>query len=262
MSHAIALLKSFVKANRAISRRIGKWIYGTKPSLFRQYSQIIGSHLNAQPDSNVVDIGAGKHSPFIEFVDDPTRHNVIGVDISDAEMRRNTTLNEQIVADAEAGIPLESEYTDLVVSRSTLEHFHNTQPVVQEMFRILKPGGSVILLFPSRFSPFSILNRIIPRKRTNKLLSLLVPGSEGLLGFPAYYDHCSPREMRALCESVGFRIADMRVSYRQSSYFGFFVPLYLTIVLYETIGEKLGMDQLAATVLVIARKPMSLTTDC
>ena len=52
-----------------------------------------------------------------------------------------------IVADASC-LPLENLSVDLIVNMAMLEHVHNPEVVVQEMYRILKPGGYVLSYVP------------------------------------------------------------------------------------------------------------------
>ena len=46
----------------------------------------------------------------------------------------------------------------------------------------------------------------------------------------------------------------MYLSYYQSRYFGFFVPLYLMSALYEALIRALGIRDLSAYLLIVARK--------
>lgn len=144
---------------------------------------------------------------------------------------------------------------DLVVSMSTLEHIRRVQPVAREIYRVLKPGGHTIHVFPSKNAPFSLLNRLLPHSVTRRLLRALIPGSEGIQGFPAYYDHCSPAEMERLLTRSGFKVLRTEWSSYQSDYYGFFIPLYLLSLVYDQIVQGLNIRRLAATVVIVAWKP-------
>ena len=47
------------------------------------------------------------------------------------------------------GIPYQDNMFDVVYSKSVIEHFHNPDKLLQEMFRILKHLGLAITLCPS-----------------------------------------------------------------------------------------------------------------
>jgi SAM-dependent methyltransferase len=53
-----------------------------------------------------------------------------------------------IVADLNLPLPIDSEVADTVVSLSVLEHIREPQTMLDEAFRILKPGGAAILQVP------------------------------------------------------------------------------------------------------------------
>lgn len=53
------------------------------------------------------------------------------------------------IADLEKdGVPYPDRFFDITYSKSVIEHFHAPEILVQEMFRVLKPGGLAITLCP------------------------------------------------------------------------------------------------------------------
>ena len=61
--------------------------------------------------------------------------------------------------------------------------------------------------------------------------------------------------MQSLHERCGFEVDAVRVSYYQSEYFSFFVPAYLLSAAYELAVYAAKAPNLAAYVLLVARKP-------
>ena len=57
-------------------------------------------------------------------------------------------LKADIVADLNEPLPIESEVADTVVSFSVMEHLREPQGFLGEAYRILKPGGAMILQVP------------------------------------------------------------------------------------------------------------------
>jgi len=53
-----------------------------------------------------------------------------------------------IAADLNKPLPIESEVADTVVSISVLEHLCEPQTMLDEAYRILKPGGAIVLQVP------------------------------------------------------------------------------------------------------------------
>lgn len=65
--------------------------------------------------------------------------------------RRDTP--HAIVAAAEA-IPYPNNYFDTILSHEVLEHVADDRQTIQEMVRVLKPGGRIIIFCPNRWYPF------------------------------------------------------------------------------------------------------------
>jgi SAM-dependent methyltransferase len=71
-----------------------------------------------------------------------------GVDRSHAA-ERYCPEAELRIADLEKNpIPYADAFFDVVYSKSVIEHFHSPEVLVQEMYRVLKPGGLAITLCP------------------------------------------------------------------------------------------------------------------
>ena len=213
--------------------------------------------MNARPSQIVVDAGGGGKCWFATYRDPAAAARIIAVDIDAEEMAANTDVDEKRVADVSKHLPFKDGEVDLVTSRSVLEHLRKTDAFMRETYRVLKPGGFAIHLFPSKYAPFSVLNRLLPQRLSSWLLHVLVPGSKGVLGYPAFYDRTYASGMRRLLAEAGFEIVDVRVDYYQANYFAFFFPLYMLNVAYEMFVRRLGQANLAATVLIVAQKPAS-----
>ena len=237
----------------AVERRLPQ----ARTNLQHRYERVVAEYANAAPRQIVVDAGGGRQCPFARRLDPAAAARIVAVDIDAAALKANEDVDETRVADASKLLPFADAEVDLVVSRSMLEHLVDTSGFVRETYRVLKPGGYTIHVFPSKYAPFSLLNRMLPRTLSSKALHLLVPDSKGSLGFPAYYDHTYAGGMRRVLERLGFEVIDVRVGYYQASYFAFFVPLYVLNAVYELLVSRLGLADLAATVLVVARKPDS-----
>lgn len=76
----------------------------------------------------------------------------------------------------------------------------------------------------------------------------------GICGFPAFYDKCYYSAIKQLLGKHGFEIIEIKLSYYQSRYFNFFFPLFLISVIYEILLMVMGVKDLCAYILVVARK--------
>jgi SAM-dependent methyltransferase len=98
--------------------------------------------LTANYKGVLYDLGAGE-SPYKDFFLQYAQQ-YIAVDW--AGSIHNTKAD--IVADLNQALPIESEVADTVVSLSVMEHLCEPQTMLNEAFRILRPGGNIILQVP------------------------------------------------------------------------------------------------------------------
>jgi SAM-dependent methyltransferase len=219
------------------------------------YESRVATYLSGLPaGAKVVDVGGGRKCDVAKYRSPRSGIQLIAVDISAEELEHNTDVDETRVADVIKDLPFADDEVDLMVSRSVLEHLQNSEAFIANSARALKRGGYAIHVFPSRYAPFAMVNRLLPTSISKRLLHILIPGSEGRLGFRAYYDRTYVSEMRRILERNNFQIIDIEVSYYQAGYFNFFVPFFALNALYELIVYALGLENLAASVLVVARK--------
>jgi SAM-dependent methyltransferase len=258
MSAAGALWANFLATNRWISRRIGTGLPQARDDIQLIYERAMSERLESLAGpAIVVDVGGGQRCHFARFRPADGGIRIIAVDVSAEEMATNDDVDEKRVADATKEMPFEPGSVDLVASRSVLEHLPDTEGFIAQCSQVVKPGGAFVSLFSSKFSPHAIANRALPERWSTALLHALIPGSEGSLGFPAHYDRTYASEIRRLLERHGFTVTDVKVSYYQSPYYEFFVPLFIVSALYELCVWAMRRQDLAAAVVIVAERRSS-----
>jgi SAM-dependent methyltransferase len=63
-------------------------------------------------------------------------------------------INARIVCAAGEGLPFPGEKLDLILSHEVLEHVADDRQALEEMVRVLKPGGRIVVFAPNRGYPF------------------------------------------------------------------------------------------------------------
>lgn len=96
--------------------------------------------------SRVCDLGCGLDAAFLDFAAERIAH---GVGVDDQVRDGAAGRWRRVRADIRAALPLESGEFDHVVMLAVLEHLAEPEPVLRETYRILAPGGSLILTWPS-----------------------------------------------------------------------------------------------------------------
>lgn len=111
---------------------------------------------------HIYDLGCGEQPYESFFLESAEKYH--GVDWSNTPHK----LNAEIIADLNKPLPIDSEVADLVISVSLIEHLCEPQVMMSESYRILKPGGTIILQVPwqwriheapydySRYSPYGL----------------------------------------------------------------------------------------------------------
>jgi ubiquinone/menaquinone biosynthesis C-methylase UbiE len=106
---------------------------------------IVREILDGLPPGVALDAGCGtgRHSAYLASLG----HSVIGVDSSPAMLERA----RQKVPDGEFheadlhDLPLPDDHVDLVLCALALMHVPDLEPVLAELVRVLRPGGSVVI---------------------------------------------------------------------------------------------------------------------
>lgn len=202
----------------------------------------------------VIDLGGGRRCAFAAQTPADSGATLVAMDISEEELRLNRDVALRVAADATRPLPLRDASVDLIVSRSVVEHLEDTQTHIAHAYRCLKKGGYLVSVFPSRYSPFAILNRIMGNELARSILFYFHPGFKDSCGFKAYYNKCYYTAFKAMLEKEGFDIIDVRVRYFQSLYYDFFYPAFLASLAYDLIIQSVGAKNLGAQILIVARK--------
>ncbi|MGE4312813.1 MAG: trans-aconitate 2-methyltransferase [Pseudobdellovibrionaceae bacterium] len=250
----MGILTTFINWNRKASLAFDKLlpqsmrVYGTTDFHARLLPAYLKDHMH------VADIGGGKR-PFI-FPDMKAEKHITltGIDIDAEELERAPEGNydETIVADITTWRGTGRH--DMVISRSTLEHVSDGPKALEGMASALKRGGILIAFAPCRNALFARFNLLMPEGPKNKLLKMLYGKQAEVMGFKAYYSHCTPSEMRKVAEDLGLEILQAR-TYWMSNYFMIFVPAHIVWRIYQLVVRTLGWQNLGEGFSLVMKKP-------
>jgi len=102
--------------------------------------------------AKILDIGCGVGvyvQRFRALSDD-----VHGVDVDPERVREASALLPNIREASAERLPYPDEIFDVALSHEVLEHVPDEQRAVREAYRVLKPGGYLVVFVPNRFYPF------------------------------------------------------------------------------------------------------------
>lgn len=195
-------------------------------------------------------------------------HEAWGIEYTLATLRRTARRapppDHLFVSDIEhAALP--AAQFDVALLNEVLEHIPNDAQGLHEIYRLLKPGGSLVIFAPNRRYPFEThgvwLKR--PRRRLPHSIPFIpyIPLGLGRYVFDYWARNYWPHELRALVEQAGFRVERVgyvwqtleNISGRQPAPLRLLRPLLrhlFGILEHLPLLRTLGVSQV-----IIARKP-------
>jgi ubiquinone/menaquinone biosynthesis C-methylase UbiE len=92
----------------------------------------------------VLEAGCGRTTRLTGFRNRIDR--LVGADVDEPGGRANAVLDEFVVADLCCALPFDASTFDLVYADFVVEHLEHPGRAFAEWHRVLRPGGSVVLL--------------------------------------------------------------------------------------------------------------------
>jgi 2-polyprenyl-3-methyl-5-hydroxy-6-metoxy-1,4-benzoquinol methylase len=209
---------------------------------------------------SVYDVGGGK-SPFVSVeTKRRLRLTVIGLDIDASELVHAPEGSYDGVICTDICRYRDSHDADVIICQSVLEHVADTANAVRGIASALKPGGVALVFVPSSKAWFARLNRILPQAAKGKILFAIFPEKRHTHGFPALYDRCTLADFYSHAAGASL-IVEQRRAYFASSYFSFFLPLYVIWRLWILYSRHFYGEQAAETFAVALRSPAASHPD-
>ena len=84
----------------------------------------------------------------------PLGGEVFGLEFDFERVRESHHRSDKVTCAAGENLPYPANSFDLVLSHEVLEHVEDDQKSANEIFRVLKPGGRLLLFVPNRGYPF------------------------------------------------------------------------------------------------------------
>ena len=247
----MSIIRSFVRLNRKYSAWVAKKFPSVfsnpKPSYRETLLDRVNRDIRNKKPGTVLEAG-GVDRPLLNLSPD---YDFVGLDI-DERPDCSRLYDRFIVSSIEKPLP---EKVDLIISFTLLEHVPNNSASIRTIYEGLNAGGSTHHYVPCGLHLYSLALRAIGPRLQRRLIPLLRPGTEGVTGYPAFFDLCTPRAMTHAFRAAGFTEIDVKPFYRANDYFAFFTPAFIVVTLFENVCRLLSLSTLASGIVISARKP-------
>lgn len=243
------IIRVFICYNRKTSNYLLKKfpLFFNGPSYVNELLKRITSDIKKNDPSSIIEVG-GIDRPLLN-----KRHNYqyIGIDIEEKE-ECYLIYDKFYVQSIES--PLNSQ-GDIIISITLLEHVEDNTSSINNIFSALNPGGQTHHYIPSKNHPYSIALRLVGPTLQKKLIPFIRPDAVDVTGYPAYFDQCSPQEMRENFARAGFTNIEVKSFYRANDYFAFFLPLYLLVTTFENLCSLFNLSFFASGFVISGTSP-------
>lgn len=139
-------------------------------------------------DTVWLDIGCGKNENVADY--GHMAKNALGIDSIDSQGRTDAPF---LCADLHS-IPLPSDYASLITLRLVVEHLKKVPEDFSEIFRLLKPGGQLIILTTNSLSPLIFIPRLFPYRLKSWIIQKTF-GVDSHDVFQTYHQFNTPGKM-------------------------------------------------------------------
>lgn len=183
--------------------RISRW-----PQFRFLRGRILAELRRHHPEGVLADVGCGPGYLIVNVARSFPHLSIIGVDIS-AEMLQKAIKNLSLLGLAKKGsfrqgdihkLPFGDNYLDFVVSTLSLHHWSQPKEAMGEMYRVLKPGGQ-LLIFDLRRDSRRLFYWLIRFAQTFIAPSAIKRINEPTGSFLASY---TPAELETLLSTTSF----------------------------------------------------------
>ena len=122
-----------------------------------QLQEVLDDFVRGRSNLRVLEAGCGSTS----HVRLPADATLVGIDISEKQLARNTRLHERILGDVQTH-DLGDATFDVIICWDVLEHLPHPDQALERFVRAIRPGGLIVLALPHAFSFKGLVTKATP----------------------------------------------------------------------------------------------------
>ena len=183
---------------------------------------------------------------------------IAGVD-PDSEVFNNKFINEAKILNIETNvIDYPNDTFDIVFSDNVMEHIKDSDAVLTEINRVLKPGGILLFKTPNKYHYMPLIARFTPtwfHRYYNKLR-----GRESVDTFPTIYQLNTKTDIKRFSDNTGFRVDNITLIEGRPEYLRLTFLTYLFGLAYERFVNSSASLELFRCVIIAKLEKKQLNT--
>jgi ubiquinone/menaquinone biosynthesis C-methylase UbiE len=235
-----------------LALRLQKRFYGHKRHPYTLFESEVERLLKEiEGSATLLDIGCGREAPVLrKFKHKAT--SLIGLEMVEF---RDPDPELRLISGSISKIPLPDQSVDVAMARSVMEHVVDPYSGIQEVSRILKPGGYFVFLTPSLYDYASIIAMLVP----NRFHGAIVRATEGRKPedvFPTVYKCNTKSAVLSIAKAHFMEVRNFQYLSQYPNYFMFSGTLFAIATAYEKLISSFSqLDPLKGWILVTLQKP-------
>lgn len=215
----------------------------------RLYEDMIRKYLRR--NDRVLDVGCGRYLRFCKSLSDTAE--MVGIDLDTVLETKNDVPPFGARADV-TRLPFRDGHFDMVISRSVIEHLPDPVGSFREIARVLRPGGSVVVITPNKYDYVSVLAAFTPYWVHRALVSRIFRVPEDDV-FPTLYRANTRPAMQHAMGAAGLRPVEVNMINHYPAYLMFSPVLFRLGVAYERLTSRRSLAFLRGNILSVFQKP-------
>lgn len=165
--------------------------YKYYPRFFRKTYEKALDFVTIGREDTILEIGCGGGIFLSRLMQHSS--NVFGIDVNESAIKKLDEKNCMVMS-AER-LEFDKNCFDKIYSIHVMEHIPDAGKALSEIYRVLKPNGKAILIYP--FEPIRGISEFV-----NSLMAYYHP----FAGHKFHLHNLSPKKIRVLAEKNGFRV--------------------------------------------------------
>ena len=220
-----------------------------------EYEDVLSD--TVKPETRWLDLGCGHNAlPAWRAEQEQalTRRpaQMVGLDYDMPSLRDHHSISQLVRGDI-SRLPFRDGSFSLVSSSMVFEHLKEPRAQLEEIKRVMSPGGELIFLTPNRLGYTTILGRMIPEFLKARVI-LFLQGREEHDVFPTFYRINSPAQIAQVVRESGLAAREIRLI-PSAAQFVKIPPLVFFELLWIRLTMTQRLEALRTNVIVRCVKP-------